>query len=82
MNIYEVSRNDNWDYDDWDAFVVVAPDENTARHTHPNGAKLTFDKDDRCWGWVDLPTKVDVKLIGTAIPGQEAGVVLGSFNAG
>lgn len=78
MNIYLVSRTDDWGYDDWDSFVVAASDEETARNTRPDGVW----KDGRAYGWVPL-SKVDtlkVELIGTTE--THDGVILASYNAG
>tara|TARA_R110002020_G_scaffold307923_2_gene523688 strand:- start:492 stop:833 length:342 start_codon:yes stop_codon:yes gene_type:complete len=48
MNIYKVTRNEPIEYDTFDSFVVVAPDEATARRTHPaTSADLTWDD---CYG--------------------------------
>jgi len=73
MNIYLISQSVNNDYDTYDAMVVAAPDEETARHMHPS------------WGWESnswarYPSDVYVELIGQT--DREAGVILASFNAG
>ena len=47
MNIYKVTRGDPIDYDTFDSFVVVAPDEATARRPHPaNSRDLTLTWND------------------------------------
>ena len=38
MKLWLVSRTDQCDYDEHDSFVVVAPDEETARRTIPGGS--------------------------------------------
>ena len=84
MNLYLVSQSVNTEYDTYDSFVVVAPDEEYARHTHPR--LTTEDKMDGFWWnstWTSELDKVEVKLIGTAakhlVKGQ---VICASFNAG
>lgn len=75
MNIYLVSRTDDVDYDEHDAFVVVAND--------PKEAKLFLDKrynsGEHFNTWSD---KVKTKLIGTTTKYSETTEILGSFNAG
>ena len=66
MNIYLVSRTDDWGYDDWDSFVVAASDEETARNTRPDG--------------VCKVDTLEVELIGTTE--THDGVILASYNAG
>lgn len=73
MNLYLISQSVNNDYGTFDSAVVAAPDEETARHTHPG------------WGWESgawarYPSDVKVELIGQT--DREAGVILASFNAG
>ena len=51
---------------------MAAADEETARHT-------MIDDSPNTWA---LPQYVQVKLIGKALDGMKAGVVLASFNAG
>jgi hypothetical protein len=67
-------------YDTYDSCVVAAPDADTARLIRP---------DERAWShrtnypeWPFKPGDITVRLIGTADPSVEAGVVLASFNAG
>ena len=94
MNLYLVSQNVNNGYDTYDNFVVVANNEDEARHSSPNGYYVW--KDD-CWNfkysngstkitkhqsWCH-PKDVSVKLIGVADSSLENGeVVCSSFNAG
>ena len=72
MNLYLITQNENITYDTYDSAVVAAADEETARHT-------MIDDSPNTWA---LPQYVQVKLIGKALDGMEAGVVLASFNAG
>jgi hypothetical protein len=98
MNIYKVTRNEPIDYDTFDSFVVVAPDQAAARRTHPaTSADLTWDD---CYGnapgqWYDFegrPERMDNGWTDDIEPltvtligradGAEPGVVVASFNAG
>ena len=85
LNLYLVSRRDRWSHDDWDAFVVAAPSEDEAKDYMPNGSRpfvyVGTDTYDRS-GWVSDKSLLEVTLLGTADPGTETGVILGSFNAG
>lgn len=73
MNPYLISQTVNQRYDTYDSAIVAATDEETAKGIHP-GSGCT-------WTWCE-PHQVKVKLIGSAAPGVDAGVVLASFNAG
>ncbi len=79
MNLYLLTQDDQRGYDTFDSCVVAAPDEEAARNTHPQGAKF--------WGvsfntWARSPERVQVKLLGAAVDGTLAGLILASFNAG
>ena len=79
MNIYLISQSEKDGYDTYESAVVIAPDEESARHTHPRRGII------REWwhyDWASSPERVMVQLIGTAAPGAEPGVVCASFNAG
>ena len=79
MNLYLISQNINNGYDTYDSAVVAAPNEDMARHMHPNDAvnngDLSYSEDVWC-----NPKDVQVKYIGlTELPKS---VVCSSFNAG
>jgi len=74
MKLYLISQNFNRGYDTYDSAVVTARNEGEARNTEI-GSIGEFGS------WV-TPDKVKVELIGTAIKGTEAGIILDSFNAG
>lgn len=80
MNLYLVSQEANRDYDTFDSFVIAAPDEETARNTHPNGGIIDWRKADWRSDWAFEPEQVVSKLIGTTE--TEQGVICASFNAG
>lgn len=89
MNIYYIEQSENNGYDTYDSAVVAAESEDAARLFHPNGdlyeenPEREFDRWDYQYGsWASHPSKVSVELIGVAKDGQEAGVILASFNAG
>lgn len=83
MNIYLISQSKNTGYDTFDSAVVAAPDALEASTIHPSGSKR-----EGLWSshwsmtWVSRPIDVNVKCLGMANPGTEAGVICASFNAG
>ena len=88
MHLYLVERTDDWHYGDFDAMVVVAKDEESARQIHPSqggplrsGEPMEVLWKDTYSPWVKSPDLVDVTLLGTSIE-QEERVVLASYNAG
>jgi hypothetical protein len=66
LKIWLIQRTDAVGYDEWDADVVAAKNEKSARHLSHIG------------GW----TGSTAKTIGTAERGTKEGIILGSFNAG
>ena len=85
MNIYHISQTVNTDYDTYDAAVVCAPDEETARSLNPDTGKPMTDADWRNGlhdAWVSSPSDVRVRYLGPADPSVKPGLVLASFNAG
>ena len=85
MNLYRVTQNVNSGYDTYDAMIVAAESEETAKKMHPSeyvqGADwITSDNPfDGRYTWA-LPDEVHAEFIGTTH--LQAGVVLASFNAG
>ena len=67
MNIYLVERTDDVGYDEYDAFVVSAKDENEALVTI--GGKQFFKEN------------TEFKIVGTTTS-KISEIILGSFNAG
>ena len=82
MNLYFVRQEENDAYDTYDSFVVAAPDEETARNTHPSGDIIDWSKIDEWRTWATKPESVYVEKIGTAVDSMEQGVIISSFNAG
>lgn len=97
MNIYLLSQDDVGGWDTYDNCVVAAESEDAARRVHPDGRRQYFENEklwgctrpdgrvslDRGWDtWTPKLDKIKVELIGTAVPGTEAGVICASFNAG
>ncbi len=70
MRLYLLSQDVNDGYDTFDSAVVAARNEDEARKTKVG--------DYEEWALLE---EVDVKLIGTATKGTEAGVIIASFNA-
>ena len=86
MKLWLISQVANDDYDTYDAAVVAAETEADARNMHPGGhGGVLWDRaaSERGFSsWCYAPEQVTVRLIGDAIEGTEAGVILASFNAG
>ena len=87
MNIYILCRPYTAGYDEYDSAVVIAEDEDEARHT-----KIDDDWVDDWWifyedinnksgSWVH-PNRLIVELIGYAKEGMPKGAVVAAFNAG
>jgi hypothetical protein len=92
MNIYTISQSVNRGLDTFDSAVVVAESEDAARLTHPRGNQV-WSHGREVWFWRGTreegrrhewcrPDEVKVVHIGTALEGEEPGVVCASFNAG
>jgi hypothetical protein len=92
MNIYLVERTDTYSYDDYDAFVCVAPSAKVAVRIHPYSDDAVWSETDRAWkderghgygnsGWTTID-KLKATHLGRAAVSQKKGVVLASFNAG
>lgn len=86
MKLFLVSRLDDVDYDEFDAFVVSCETEEEARHTHPqytaSGGVGGFHEGAPPGGsWPVQPRDVKVEIIGKSTLGEKR-VVLSSFNAG
>jgi hypothetical protein len=98
VNVYLVSRTDQHGYDDYDAFVCVAPDAETARRMRPGSGD-----DAGWWRWSEAGIYERRKHDGTwYVPNHEWAwpndlsrvkaeqivcdgeprVILGSYNAG
>jgi hypothetical protein len=96
MKLWHISQDQRDDFDTFSDAVVAAPDEETARTIHPDGAiwaskrGLSYGSNwskgephPNGWGdWCDSPDLVTARLIGDAVPGIEAGVICASFHAG
>ena len=96
LNIYLVRRTDTISDDQYSEFVVIAPDADTARKTHPSENPIFYPdsngvigKDygecyyDASYGWVKLKNiaSLIVTRVGTAAPGSKPGVICSSFNS-
>jgi len=71
MKLFLISQDWNSNYDTFDAAVVAAPDEETARRMYPGS--------DPSHEWC-APEHVQVEHIGETT--RDQGVILGSYNAG
>lgn len=81
MNLYTLIQREQTGYDTFDSCVVAAESAEAARMLRPDGHSWG---DDFAWcsSWATKLENVEVQLIGTAVEGMTAGVVISSFNAG
>jgi hypothetical protein len=77
MNLYLLTRNDDWCYESFDALVVAAESEADAITIRPESRGTTAP----CSGWT-TPENIAATLIGVAVAGTERGVILESYDAG
>jgi hypothetical protein len=80
MNLYKISQDENSGYDTFDALIVCAPDEETARNTSPYDGPINWSE--HHYSWCSKPEQVTVEFIGVAADSVQPGVVLSSFHAG
>jgi hypothetical protein len=78
MNLYLLSRPDDLpvDYESYESVVVAALSEEEARLIHPDGYSKWGDGYWETWNprWI-APSRICVRLIGTALEGTVSGVV-------
>jgi hypothetical protein len=84
MKLYLIEQDQCTGYDTYDSAVVRAPDEETARRTHPYKYRnISLVKGAHDYGdWPTDPQYVRVTYLGDAVSGAIQGVVCASFNAG
>ena len=93
MNIYKIWVDKWLGFDAYDSAIVVAENEEAARHIHPakdpvggyNSKTGRYDKpwyeSDYFWNWTN-PENVNVTLVGATDLFPEGTVLYASFNAG
>ena len=81
-SLYLLTQSSVRGYDTYDRAVVCAPDEDTARRTHPNGEVDWHRGPYRPNQWARDPSEVTVTYLGDAFESIPEGVVCASFNAG
>lgn len=86
MKLWLLTQETNNDYDTYDAVVVAAHTEESAKLIHPNEYPPKEWADvgplDRPYGAWTSKGNVKCKLIGEAVSGTRSGVICASFNAG
>lgn len=81
MNIYYVSRLDPVAYDEYDSFVVICKDEETALNWHPyNGKGQAFIKHPGRDTWT-LKSNIKVEYVGESTSNEEE-IVCASYQGG
>lgn len=80
MKLWEIWQDVNTGYDVYDSAVVAAETELAARMTHPNRAPW----DGKVSGYKEWCASEDVQIryLGEAAPGIEAGVIVAAFTGG
>ena len=78
MKLWLLTQDECVGWDTYDSAIVAAETEDEAQSITPHGNG--FDEDQ--FSWAHSPDAVLVKLIGEAIEGTPAGLILASFNAG
>ena len=78
MNLYKISQTENLGWDTYDSAVVAAESEQLAKETNLCSCEWGYEHS----SWASSPDKVTVELIGVAVEGTKAGVIVASFNAG
>lgn len=81
-SLYLLTQSSVRGYDTYDRAVVCAPDEDTARRTHPNGDVDWHRTEQTAGTWARDPSEVTVTYLGDAFESIPVGVVCASFNAG
>ena len=79
MNIYLLTQGVNRGWDTYDSAVVIAENEDTARHTHPSAVDDWWKDNYYTTDWA-RPEDVNVSFIGTT--DEDPQVICASFNAG
>lgn len=81
MNLYLLTQSKCRGYDTYDSCVVAAESEDKAVLMHPDGGLIT-NRNYYSAVWPKDSSHVEATLIGKAIKGTTAQVILASFNAG
>jgi hypothetical protein len=84
MKLFLISQSENKGYDRYDALVVAAPNQRTAKTIHPRTGRPTEAPE---WHehrefWCESPKDVKAEYLGEAKDGTGIGLILTSFNAG
>ena len=71
MKLYLLERTDSWRYDEYDSWIVAAPNARVAETLGPKGP-----------GKTGYPGRVAITYLGDAKPGTPMSTIHTSFNAG
>ena len=83
MKLFLISQKQNRKYGSFNAAVVCAPDEITARNIDPkNGGLIAKGNWTANYFWCNSPDHIWVQYLGEADPSLGCGLVLASFIAG
>lgn len=81
MKLYLVERTDEIGYDEYDAFVVAAPNETLAMGVVAAKIEDHVEKYRYSDWWPGFPDNAQISLLGTTHI-TTSRIILGSFNAG
>lgn len=90
MKIYKVTRTDTISYDEFDSFICVAPNMDTAKNLIPTLALDGYEahtwEEDNCYAfssWTRDKNAIHAELLGIAdATFDKTKILLASFNAG
>ena len=89
MKLWKLTQDVCTGWDTYDSAIVAAETEDDAKRIHPSPYAGNWDNTlsgrweyESVGNWAFSPDDVHAELIGEALPGTRAGVILASFNAG
>lgn len=80
MKIWKLTQDVCTGWDTYESAIVAAETEDDAKRIHPSNFSMNWNDCGSVWAF--SPDDVHAELIGEALPGTKAGLILASFNAG
>ena len=85
LKLYLLTRNREWDYDEFDSLVVAAKSPKDAIKIGPDGKDIDWNvprMEQSCSSHWEKPGNIVIECIGTAAKSLKRGCVHSSFRAG